>query len=146
MLPDGISAPRVSINQGKVCLAFRYHVGSWSTIVSINLRLWLAARELNVVALELLGLHAGALPISVQSFMERVQDAAGRNNFQVAWYRHHGHPVALLHFQADRGDRPGVQLQWLELQPGQFVIGGRAIDAGPGRAMLRPGQLRPNAN
>src|SRR5262245_40868198 len=57
VLPDGISAPRVVIEPDKIRLAFRYGNDPWSTIISIDLRVWLAPKEPNVVALELQGLH-----------------------------------------------------------------------------------------
>ena len=128
-LPDGISAPRVAIEPDKIRLAFRYGQGTWSTIVSIDLRVWLAKKEPNVVALELQALHAGSLPISSQSLLEHINEGCQRKNIDVKWYRHNGNPVALLKFQSD-GPRPTVQLSQLELRPGLLVIGGRSIALG----------------
>jgi hypothetical protein len=128
-LPEGISAPRVAIEADKIRLAFRYGQGTWSTIVSIDLRVWLAKKEPNVVALELQALHAGSLPISAQSLLEHINEACQRKNIDVKWYRHNGNPVALLKFQSD-APRPTVQLSQLELRPGLLVIGGRSIAPG----------------
>jgi hypothetical protein len=145
MLPDGISAPRVAIEAERLRLAFRYGRGFWSAVVSINLRLWLT-RESNVLAVELEGLRAGSLPLGAQALMEGVREVAQRNNVHVRWYRRQGNPVALVRFQADRPDRPTVQLKWLELHPGKIVLGGRSQGDFAPRAMLDPAARVPAGN
>jgi hypothetical protein len=138
LLPRGVSAPRVAIEPDRIRLAFRYGSGTWSTIVSIDIRLWLITKEPNVVALELEGLHAGSVPISAQSLLDRIEEMAHGQHVQVSWYRHNGNPVALLHFQADR-PRPTVQLQHLQLEKGRITIGGRSTEPAavpPASAML----------
>jgi hypothetical protein len=133
-LPEGISAPRIALGPEKVRLGFRYGKGWWSTVICIDLRVWLAAKEPNVVALEFESLSAGALPISAQSLLERVYEAARRQNIDPTWYRYRGHPVLLLRFQADRAN-PTFQLQRLELQEGKLLIAGRSLDI-PSRSDL----------
>jgi hypothetical protein len=143
LLPEDIRDPRVAIQPDKVRLAFRYGKGLWSTIISIDLRVWLPKSEENVVALELKGLHAGSLPISAQSLLERVSETARQQNLDVTWYRYDGNPVALLRFQADQRS-PTFRLRKLELHPGKIVISGQAIDTAV-RAYL-PSGLQPAAN
>jgi hypothetical protein len=99
----------------------------WSTIVSIDLGVWLAAKEPNVVVLELKGLRAGSLPISAQSLLERISEAARSQALEVTWYRHNGNPVAVLRFQPYQ-NRPTFQLQRLELGQGTLLITGRSLD------------------
>src|SRR5262245_22856002 len=109
ILPEGVSAPRVVIEPDKVRLAFRYQIGPWNTIITIDMRVWLAnKREPNVIALELQGLHAGSLPIAAQSLLEQISETARQNGIEVIWYRYHGNPVALLRFQADQA-HPTIQ-------------------------------------
>jgi hypothetical protein len=146
-LPQGISDPRISITPEKIRLAFRYGTEAWcSTVVTIDFRVWLCPREANVVALELQGLHAGSLPITAQSLLERVSEVARRQDIEVTWYRLNGNPVALLRFQATQ-PRPTVRLERLELSEGQLVIGGRSAEVAPLRAMLGvPNAPQPAAN
>jgi hypothetical protein len=133
VLPEGVRAPRVAIEPDKIRLAFRYGSGAWSTIISIDIRVWLT-KEPNVVALELQSLHAGALPISAQSLLQQLSETAQQNHIEVTWYRYrNGNPVALLRFQADR-PRPTVQLRRLELHKGLIVIGGQSIEGSPSHA------------
>lgn len=129
-LPHGISDPRVAIEQNKIRVGFRYGTGVWSTVVSIDLRVWLVAKEANVVALEFQGMYAGALPISSQSLLENASETARRHDIDPTWYRHNGHPVLLLRFQAGRS-RPTFQLQQLDLHPGMLYISGRSLDTTP---------------
>jgi hypothetical protein len=145
VLPEGISAPRVVIEPDKIRLAFRYGSEPWSTIISIDLRVWLAPKEPNVVALELQGLHAGSLPISAQSLLEHISEVARRNNIDPTWYRHNGNPVVLLRFQSDQ-PRPTVQLRKLELHQGMLRVVGRSLAEPSLRAMNPPPDVKPSAN
>src|SRR5207245_7134991 len=129
-LPERISEPRVAIESDKIRVGFRYTTGPWSTVVSIDLRVWLVAKEPNVVALEFEGMHAGALPISSQSLLESASESARRNDIDPTWYRHNGHPVLLLRFQAGRS-RPTFQLQQFDLHAGALSIGARSLDTTP---------------
>jgi hypothetical protein len=148
LLPEGISDPRVSFAAGKVRVAFRYGGNGWcSTIVTIDFGVWLCQKDVNVVAMELQGLHAGSLPITAQSLLDRVSEVARRQDIEVTWYRLDGNPVALLRFQATQ-PRPTVRLERLELSDGQLLVVGRSNEAAPLRAMLGvpDGALIPTAN
>jgi hypothetical protein len=125
LLPQGVSQPRVLFEPDRVCLAFRYGAGFWSTVISIDLRVWLPQGEPNAVALQVLGFRAGALPISTQTLMEPVSDMGRLNNIDVSWYRHEGYPVALLRFQADQ-PRATLQLDSVQLDRGVIWIRGRS--------------------
>jgi hypothetical protein len=130
ILPEGISEPRVCFQPDKIRLAFRYGTGRWSTVISVDLSVWLAPKEPNVVLLELQGLHAGSLPISAQSLLDRISEAARSQNLDITWYRHDGNPVALLRLQPYHS-RPTFQLQRLELGSGTLLISGRSLDSAP---------------
>ena len=129
-LPEYIHEPRVVLEPDKIRLAFRYGTGLWSTIVSIDVRVWLVVKELNVVAVEFQAVHAGALPISAQSMLERVAAMAEQHDIDPTWYRLNGHPVLVLRFQAERST-PTFQLQRLELQAGKLLVAGRSNDSSP---------------
>jgi len=142
--PEGIKDPRVVIEQDRFKLAFRYGEDPWSTVVSLELLCWLAAKEPNVVALRLEGLKAGSLPISAQSILDGFSETLRRQDIEVTWYRHEGKPVALLRFQPGR-KTPTVQLRQLKMEPGRLMIGmgvtsgnGPTPEEPPIRAMLTP--------
>jgi hypothetical protein len=128
-LPEHITDPRVAFEPLRIRLGFRYHLGRFSTVVSIDLRVWLAKEDPNVVALEIQGVRAGALPVSAQSILERLTEAAESNNVKLSWYRHKGNPVAVLRFQSDQ-PRTTVLLENLDLQPGKVTIVGQSLEPG----------------
>lgn len=135
VLPEGISEPRLVIESDKIRIAFRYGAGLWSTVVSVDLRVWLVKGEPNVVALKLVGFHAGALPISAQSLLESITKVCQDNGIGVDWYRDDGAPVALLRFQAEQ-PHPTLELETIKLEPGAIHIKGRTKDPASLRAFL----------
>lgn len=132
MLPEGISDPRVIFNTDRIRLAFRYGTGLFSSVISIDLRIWLVQKEQNVMALELEGFHAGALPISAKSLLEKVSEVGRQSGIAVAWYRDHasGHPVAVLRFEDDK-PHPTMVLQAVQVEAGHLTIRGKSPDAAP---------------
>jgi hypothetical protein len=137
-MPDDFHSPRVQIEPGHLRIAFRYGEGFWSSVVTLDLNAWLVANEPNSVAVEVLGLHAGSLPCSTQSLLERVADYARNFNLEVTWYRYNGHPVALLRYQSDQPNPP-VVLQRLELQDGKLLIAGRSSEGAAVRMVSMTG-------
>jgi hypothetical protein len=135
LLPDGISQPRIVIEPDKLRVAFRYGSGIWSTVISIDIRLWLVKGEPNVVALKLVGFHAGALPISAQSLLESISKTCADNGIGVDWYRDDGYPVALLRFQTEQ-PHPTLELELIKLEEGKIHIQGRTKDPASLRAFL----------
>src|SRR5262245_16343437 len=83
--PDGISAPRVSIEANRIRLAFRYGKKSWNPVVSLDLRVWLASGQPNVVVVEVQGMRVGSLSIGLQSVLERFSEAARRQDVEMNW-------------------------------------------------------------
>lgn len=118
-----ISDPRVIIDQDRLRLAFRYGKAPWSTVVSIDVRVWLAQKEANVIALEVLGRRAGAMPISSHSLQEQIKEFCRSNNIDVDWYRYDGNPVALMRI---RSSNTKTLFKKLELRPGILTIHGEA--------------------
>lgn len=122
-----ISDPRVAIEGDRIRLGLRFGHGFWSTVFSLNIRLWLAPKDINVVAMEIESRQCGGLPIPSQSILEKISELARWQNLDVTWYRQGTHPVALLRFQADR-PRPSVLLRRLEVRQGQMTIGGLSLE------------------
>ncbi|HEV3117039.1 MAG TPA: hypothetical protein VGY58_08310 [Gemmataceae bacterium] len=134
--PEGVSEPRVCLEQGRIRLGFRYGKGWKSTVVSIDMRVWLIAKESNVVALEFEKIRAGLMPISAQSLLDRAADYAHQRDIEAMWYRHNGRPVLVLRFEADKNN-PLFQIRELDPRPGLLRIAGRSSDGaaqvtGPG--------------
>src|SRR5205085_7177433 len=101
-LPEAVRDIRLALEADRARVGFRYGHGWWSSVVSVEFRAWLVAGQTNVVALELCSFRAGALPLGTQVLLDYIAEAARRQNIEVAWSRHHGDPLALLHFQASQ--------------------------------------------
>jgi hypothetical protein len=131
-LPDGFSAPRVKFENGKMRLGVRYGTGRLSTVLTLEIKLWLVAQQMNVLAMEIVSLKAGTLPLSTGTLLDYISQAARRENFDISWYRHEGHPVAIMRLQADL-TRPTFQFDRIEIKDGKLTIAGRSTDllAGP---------------
>src|SRR5437764_358064 len=71
-----------------------------------------------------------AQPISGRWLVEDVAKAGRESGsgLAVTWYRHNGHPVALLRFQADQA-HPTLLLQDVHLDKGSLTIRGRSPEA-----------------
>lgn len=124
----GVHDVRIVLEQDRMRLGFRYGSGFWSTVVTYDLRLWLAAKDVNVVAVEILGRRAGGLPLTTQSLLREMSELAKKRNIDISWYRRDGNPVALVRFQADR-PRPTFQLQRLDVANGMIHIGGKSFES-----------------
>lgn len=141
MLPEGISEPRLSVERDVLRLGFRYGQVPWSTVVSIDVRVWMVPKESNTVALELLKLRAGALPISPKILIREVvslieKQNAERTSIEVSWYRHNQHPVAVLRFFGSKA-RPTTQLRQLKIGQGMVTLSGKSVQV-PGQVLLTP--------
>jgi hypothetical protein len=126
LLPDGVRQPRVAIEPGRLRFAFRYGRGALSTVISIDLGIWLAAREQNAVVIEVEKIRAGALPFAAQSVLQDLTAVVrqNNNNVEVMWYRNPdtGNPCAVVRFVAADPERPTVLLDAVQLEQGKMTI------------------------
>jgi len=142
-LPDGFHDLRIQIEEGKLRLGCRYDTLLLSTVLTIEVRMWLVANEVNLIGVEIVNLRAGALPISRQNVLDYITEAARQSNIDVKWHRRHGNPVAIFRLQADQV-RPTILLHRFELQPGKIVIVGRSTEAPVTHSVERPSSLGKN--
>ena len=147
LLPAGISQPRFNIEPDKIRIAFRDGTGFWSTIISLDLRVWVCRVAFPMrLALSWLASRRGRLPISAQSLLEDISQKGRDNGIDVSWYRWNGHPVAILRFQKSSRNGPTLHLEQVHLAQGVLTIIGRPLDATADSGMIitrsRPQALR----
>jgi hypothetical protein len=126
LLPANLHDPRVAVDGDRLRVGFRYGDGFWSTVVWVELRVWLVANETNVVAVELCDLKAGGLPIGSQTVLDSVTDAVRDSNVEVTWYRNRSNPVGLFKFYADQR-QPVAQILTLDVKDGRITVAGRSF-------------------
>jgi hypothetical protein len=130
VLPKGFHSPRIAIEGDRLKLGFRYGKGLWSTVVWVELRVWLVADEINLMAIEVRDLRAGSASVGAQSILDAIEETARASNIDVTWYRHNGNPVGLFRFFPDQ-PRPASQVLTLEVKEGKLVIAGRTVTETP---------------
>jgi hypothetical protein len=125
LLPKGFHSPRVAIEGDRLKLGFRSGRGFWSTVVSVEFRVWLVADETNLMAVEVCDLRAGRLGIGAQSILDAIGETARESNIDVTWYRHNGNPVGLFRFFPDQ-PQPVSHVLTLEVRDGSIVVAGKS--------------------
>jgi hypothetical protein len=125
-LPRHIRELRVAFDADTVLVGFRYGRGSWSVVVSVELRLWTSAHESDTVMVQVRRVRVGAIPVPVRYVQELLAQALRRRNLEIQWYRHEGLPVAVVRFQSSRR-APTFRLENLRVEPGQFLLQGRTL-------------------
>ena len=116
-LPVGVSKPRFAMGEGLMWLGFQYRTGPLATVIRIGLRTWVP--KPNVLALELEGLAAGALPLPTGYICGTIDRFADSNDLQATWYRRRGNLVVLL-----RSVRNDPVLHRVEIKPGVLHLMG----------------------
>ncbi len=125
-VPHTLDRPRVAFEPDLIRLGFRYgRQGLGSSVVTLDLRLWVSAQEPSCIMVELQAFHIGALPVAVQTVLETLTDVARERKIDVSWYRNpeSGRPVAVLRFQSDK-TRPTIAFRGLQVTPGKLTITG----------------------
>ena len=123
-LPPGFHSPRVSIEGDRLFLGVKYREGFWSTVVWLELKVWLVEGQTNLAAVEVCGLKAGRLPFGSQSLLDKIADVARDSSIEVTWYRHGSNPVGLFRFFAKQPEATS-QVLTLEVNDGKMVVAGR---------------------
>jgi hypothetical protein len=138
-IPEDVRDVRVAFDDDQIRVGFRYGDDPWSCVVSVEFRVWLVANKTNLIALELCDFRAGALPLGTRTLIDFITEAARHDSIDVTWFRHAGHPIALLQLQANKS-RPTFQLRRLEVSPGKFIVASSPTQepAGPAAAPTTP--------
>jgi hypothetical protein len=132
MLPESVHSPRVAIEGDRLKVGFKYGEGFWSTVVWVEMKVWLVKDEPNLVALEVCDLRTGSLPVGSQSVLDSISETVREWNIDVTWYRNGSNPVGLFRFFANQQGQAGSQILTLKVEDGKIVVAGRTpIDHTP---------------
>ena len=141
-LPKGFHSPRVAIEGDRLFLGVKYREGFWSSVVWLELKVWLVADQTTVAAVEVCNLKAGGLPFGSQSILDKIADVARESSIDVTWYRNKSNPVGLFKFFAKQ-PQPTSQVLTLEVKDGKIMIAGRSFLAGAPAAPVGVTPLAP---
>jgi hypothetical protein len=119
-------------------LGIKYREGFWSTVIWLELKVWLVAEQTNLAAVEVCTLRAGQVPFGAQSILDKISDVARESSIDVTWFRHKNNPVGLFKFFA-RQPRATSQVLTLDVRDGKLVIAGRSYQDVAPPVGLNPG-------
>lgn len=135
-LPKEISDPRVAIADDHLTLGFRTRRGGVETVVSADASVMLT--EEGDIAVRLLSVQAGALPLPVMQVADDVSHACQELGLPVRWTQAGGQPVAIIDVDgAGLVKKARLVMDAVELRDGTIYLAGQTVpderEATPGR-------------
>jgi hypothetical protein len=122
-LPGRIRDPRVAISPELLSLGFRATSGNIDTVVSIDAGIFLT--EDGAVAIRLMSVQAGALPLPVMQLADEVAAACQELSLPIRWSREEGQPVAIVELHSDVSTgKHRFYIDALELGDGELYVAG----------------------
>jgi hypothetical protein len=122
-LPPLFSNPRVAIDSSGIVLACRYEGGIVSTVLTLTVQPYVP--EESVLALRIVRVRAGLVPMPLGKVLDGISDAARRSAWRLEWRQSGGDPVALL--SAPPPDNEGdlaVKIEAVRLGKGEIFVSG----------------------
>jgi uncharacterized protein YpmS len=127
-LPKDIWEPRVSIADDHVALGFRTRRGGMETVVSAKAAVMLT--EDGQLAIRMLSVHAGALPLPTMQVAEDLSQACRELDLPVSWTQVEGQPVAIVDVNRSGSTRgKSISLDALDVRAGTIYIEGQTRTA-----------------
>jgi hypothetical protein len=125
MLPDDVRSPRVAIEPDLFQLACRVENTRFSSIVSLGVQPYVTS-EPNVLALRVKQLRAGALPIPLGKYLEKIALQCAKAGIPLRWTEEEGDPVALVTLPLDPEDfrNRHVKVEEIQLAEGALIVSG----------------------
>ena len=117
-LPSNIRDPRVAIARDVLTLGFRTTSGGVETVISVDAAVSLT--EESAVAVRLIAVRAGALPLPVLQLADELAEACKKLKLPVRWTRQDGKPVAIVEIRASEP----VYVDDIQLDDGQLYVAG----------------------
>lgn len=125
VLPDDVRSPRVAIEPEMFQLACRVENSRFTSVVSLGVQPYVTS-EPNVLALRVKQLRAGALPIPLGQYLEKISHKCAQAGIPLRWTEEDGDPVALVTLPLNPEDfrNRRVQVEEIELTDGALIVSG----------------------
>ena len=122
-LPDAVRDPRVAIAPNQLTLGFRTSPGGIETVASVDAAVFLT--EDGAVAVRLMSVRAGALPLPVMHVADELATACRELSLPVRWTQENGQPVAMIELHSDPStDKRQFHIDAIDLGEGQVYVAG----------------------
>jgi hypothetical protein len=122
-LPKNFRDPRVAIAPDVLTLGFSTTSGGVDTIITVDASVFLTAD--GAVAVRLLSVRAGALPLPVMQLADELANACKKLNLPVRWTQQDGEPVALVELHSEASsDSHEFRIDTIELGESELYVSG----------------------
>jgi hypothetical protein len=122
-MPKNFRDPRIAITKESLTLGFRTTSGGVDTVITVHAGVFLT--EDGSVAVRLMSVRAGALPLPIMRLADELAAACQRLSLPVRWTHQGTEPVALIEVQADpASDKPQLFIDAIELGESQLSVAG----------------------
>jgi hypothetical protein len=112
----------VAISPDLLTLGFRTSSGGVETVVSVDAGVFLT--DDGAVAIRLISVRAGALPLPVMQLAGEIADACQRLALPVRWTQQEGQPLAIVELHSDPTDQRQFFIDAIELREDELFVAG----------------------
>jgi hypothetical protein len=121
--PSNIRDPRVAISPEILTLGFQTFSGGVETVISVEAAVFVT--EEGAVAVRLMSVRAGALPLPVMQLADEIAATCEKLSLPVRWTQQDGQPVAIVELHSD----PSTQerqfyIDTIEFGEGEMYVAG----------------------
>jgi hypothetical protein len=121
-VPAEVSQPRVRFQEGTILTACRYDGEQFSGVLSLEIRPRIT--ETHELALELISVKAGLLPMPLHQILEEIPEEHDLEGLSLKFVEIDGREALLISHAPDR--HRTHELTTIELEDGQITLGGRS--------------------
>jgi len=106
-------------------VACRVESPRFSSVVSLGVQAYVTS-EPNVIALRIKQLRAGALPLPLAQYLDKITAQCARSGVPLRWSEEEGDPVALVTLPLDPKEFQNrlVRVEEIELTEGSLIVSG----------------------
>lgn len=127
MLARGVSDPRIAIRGDRMLVAAKYKDRRFDTIVSCEIVVEMT-EQANMLAIHVDNLRAGALPLPMQTFLDKITKEAAKGKIDIQWDLTENGPVALVSVPSTHPKyvvNP-VIVESVQLDEGNLIVAGHS--------------------
>ncbi|MEK6238959.1 MAG: hypothetical protein N2C14_29950 [Planctomycetales bacterium] len=121
-LPPDFEEPRLVIRPDGARLACRWTYRGLTTVVSVDLEVYLAQPD--ELAVRIHAARAGAVPLPLTQILEHLGEKAKQAEARVRWARDEGDPVALIGIPPVEDGKLLRRIERIELREGELYLSG----------------------
>ncbi len=129
LLAYGAREPRIKVEDERILAAVRFQRGQIDTVISCEATVELTEQP-NMLALRLLNLRAGAIPLPLNKFIRGISKEAAKGGLDIDWDFTDSGPVALVSIPSEdpRYNASPVVIESVNLVSGAVVLTGHTGD------------------